>query len=82
MQQIIILEEKHGTYYLDASTPELLGKHCLDIIKARSHWYEDDIVTGILKRQDAKAALRFLENRADHEYEGFELELVQDQYKG
>jgi len=45
--QVIVVKEKHGTNYYDASTPEKAALACLDVIKQRLDpefcWYMDEL---------------------------------------
>lgn len=45
-KQIIVADEKHGTYYYDADTPEAWAKSALKILTERfnqGYWYHDPI---------------------------------------
>ena len=42
MKRILIVEEKHGTFYFDASTNELLHRACVYILKERLVIYQCD----------------------------------------
>ena len=43
--QVLIAFEKHGSWYYDASTVELLAKACLNIVERRLNegWYLDEL---------------------------------------
>lgn len=79
---ILVTNEKHGTYFYDVSTPEKLSKVCLALIKERLgdqyYWDEDkDQAQAVLDDEDGDNALDFLQDRSDYEYEGINLERFQ-----
>lgn len=42
MTRVLVIEEKHDTRYLDASTPENLAKSCINVLRKRladGYWY-------------------------------------------
>ena len=73
MTRILIVEEKHGTYYYDASTAEALEAASAFIVAQRledGYWYvEDGEAQRAADTIDTGAAWNFLRSRADYEYE-------------
>lgn len=73
MTRILIVEEKHGTYYYDASTPEALEAAAAHIVASRledGYWYVEDGEEARARIDLAAGkAWYFLRSRSDYEYE-------------
>lgn len=81
---ILVLKEKYGNRYFDASTLDKLHSVASQIVKVRADegWYDDDGNIDIdLCVRDGKTAYAFLLSRRDFEYEGIELERLEEGYK-
>lgn len=84
---ILIFKEKHGNRYFVCSTHEDYCKVAMKVLKERTNekfcWYYDDPhepetsltkAKEIIANNDTEAAFEFLDDRADWEYEGFDIE--------
>lgn len=75
---ILVLKEKHGDRHFSFNTPEelrLLAAHIVRERQKEGYFYEDAQHDKLLiqaLKGDNQAALRFLHNRSDYEYEGIE----------
>lgn len=51
--KILVVKEKHGDYYYDASTDELLDKTCRKILQERlkDGWYDEDVRGKVIKQK-------------------------------
>ena len=87
--RILVLDEKHGTTFLNASTVSKLHEAALSVVKSRLDpewgWYaEDDPGYKQIKKaadtNDGKLAWQILQSRSDWEYEGVYLAEVKDKY--
>lgn len=86
--QVFILHEKHGTRIVTANN---LEEAAIEIVHDRfgeDYWYYNwddgnpkhqwhDRAREIIAHYDGASALRFLNERKDHEYEGYEIQNVE-----
>jgi hypothetical protein len=79
---LLVKNEKHGTYYYLATTPEAIGKICVNIIKDNNTWKYYDTVRDkkiaeeIINTENIFAAIEFIRERKDYQYEGVDFEDV------
>lgn len=85
MKKILIAEEKHGSRYFDASTPELLHAAALKLVSERieTEYFAEpktelNRLRDTLKTRDGKYAWLFLMERRDAEYEGVTIENIEE----
>jgi hypothetical protein len=81
MGRILIWHDKHGPAHYSADTDVQLHEAALTVLAERVEygyifWPEnaEETAYGILDRQDGVAALAFLQERNDHEYERISIE--------
>lgn len=72
---VVILQEKHHTYYFEAQTREKLHAVLLDVLNQRTEqgYYQGaalEAARSAIRTKNGRAAERFLLSRAEHEYEG------------
>lgn len=81
---LLVKNEKHGTYYYLATTPESIGKICVNIIKDNNNTFnyydtvrDKKIVEEIINTENIFAAIEFIRERKDYQYERIDFENVE-----
>lgn len=87
VSSVLVVKEKHGTVYMDASSESALHRSALSVVRGRlsQEWYADDdkfIVEAqrAISRKDGEYAWELLQDRRKHEYEYVELIQVVTKY--
>lgn len=73
------VERKYGREFMFGMTPDGFGRQCLENLKINLEYqyFDDDrmVVDRLIELGDTGAAINFLSDRSDYEYERFEYEV-------